>query len=313
MSAIDYISNNNLPCVLWLDGNINYIDNNSSTFVWQNRYGSSDYNFIQTNPFLHPTVITNGVSFFNNQKLYPLQNTIFDNSLSYTIIIVSRGNLSNTQQLVEVGKVNPALPKFLEIKYETENLNKDFSLLNFTSNINLNNASTYPEVLGISHNIKLGRTKITVNNSQIITKQAHSKGYVLNNISNFYLGNSSTDDYPFIGTLNHFLIFTPEINDIDLLSICSLLSQDSSEEFKLSTEFFNSSTLNISTASSIEFNPLSIYSLPVIAYKTATTTELDLSLETLLLLAYVWDELSTEQWNSLTEDEWANVLRGIYP
>lgn len=309
MTVSSYILSNNLPCKSWL----NFTDKSSiftigNTFNVANQINNGNYSFLQNDPAQHPINTSEGITFATNKKIYPQNNNLFDNSVqSYSIILAFKGTSTSEQNLISVSKQNPLLPKNLEYKYKDNASNQQFSILNlqqklYSEEYDRNNI----QIFMVSHNIKYGITKFSVDKDPFVTKINNDRGYMLNNMSTFYIGNS-IDSIPFTGNLLHFLMFVPEISDVHMLNLATQLVNVSPILDAKSEELVFSTTLSLSANVGVTFNPSYVFSYPILLNYSSTNT-LDASIFSNLVLSYVWSDLVTDQWNNMTTSSWDGLL-----
>lgn len=310
-NVLTYIDDNNLPCVTWIDGtDSSMLSISGSTFTAKNKLDNIAYDFIQTNPTLHPIISTNGISFTDNKRLFPRQADIFSPVLeqsSYSMIFVTKGNPVTHQQLLSIAKNNPALPKFLDIQQEDGASKHSFANVNLESFLTFEPFVGSTQTLMFSHDIRLGRTDVSVNKAPFTHYINTNKGYILNNFpSSFYLGNSSST-LPFVGELLHFLIFIPAIDNTHLTNLGNLLSNTKPVLDGLSTEFINYQGAYIDLTTISDAQAYISYSVPYIITHSYKYAFIDLTTEVSLSFYYKWNELTVENWNLMSEEFWNNV------
>ena len=235
-SVLDYINTNSLPCKVLLDGtdttNVYVTSNNIFTIV--NLIGNTDYDFIQTDSTLFPSINSSlGLVFNSNQRVYSRNSNLFDNAQSYTLINFLTGSTFTSNQLLQSTKTISTKPCGIEYFIETYDIQQQHSRLNITNTIT--NPLTYSgltdtnnltniQVFVINHNIKYGITQFSYNESNYISYLNRDKGdFTTGIINNIYLGNSSTSSKPLGNYFRHLLIFIPAISDLDINNIVNLL------------------------------------------------------------------------------------------
>ncbi len=123
--SLDYIETNSLPCRSYLDfTNMAYTSIVGSTFTQLNLTGNTDYDFISTGALNFPIRGAQGMTFTSTQKLFPRVSGIISGASSYSLLIVSK---NSNNSLLKVGKINPNLPKLLEIDYTSTNFAQNYS------------------------------------------------------------------------------------------------------------------------------------------------------------------------------------------
>lgn len=315
MSLLSYLEDNDLPCRIWLDSSdLATINISGNTFTWTNKIGISNYDFIQTTLANHPTVTSGGISFESNQNLQIRNNNVFSNAKSYSIVLITKQNTLSPISAIQVGKNNPSYSKFIDIEYDNNLIDREFSLENLTSSLE-NTHSESPQQLLLSHYIQQGLTSVSLDANPFQNKHFSSKGNVLDNLNaGFYLGNNSLGTQPFTGRILHFLLFSPAISDLQLFEVASFVNTglnkptQFSNEFDLSNSFILDIDINLNT-----FNKRFVYTSPIVIYNTYASSINNPSVLGTLTLAYVWDEIISERWDVLTETDWNNILKGSYP
>jgi len=260
-TTLDYISNNNLTCKVCLDGtdtNNVYI-NSSGIFTLVNLIGNTNYDFIQSNSTLFPSINGNeGLVFNSNQKLYSRNSNLFDNADSYTIINFLTGSTFTSNQLLEGSKSISTSPAGLEYFIETYDIMQQHSRLNIYNTIINNltyigltdsNEVSNIQVFVINHNIKYGITEFSYNQGNYITYLNKDRGSFSTNIlNNIYLGNSSSASKPLGNYFRHLLIFIPAIGNTDINNIVTTLLNPNIIWHEISSNQWNSiSSLNWNT------------------------------------------------------------------
>lgn len=223
----NYLDTNSLTtsAKVWLSGkDTSTIISDTSTFTWKNKLGEVDYDFLQSNASLHPVYSPPGVTFVDDDKLYPRVNDLFTAVSSYSIILISEGSdFSLENKILSIGKSNPLIPKFLEYSYKDSKVEQQFSLVNIQNILKSTGFLTSQQTVGINHTLKYGLTRISINKDPFQVQINSDKGHVFNNYpGNFYLGNSNTN-LPFTGKLLHFLVFIPEISETHINNIIDIL------------------------------------------------------------------------------------------
>lgn len=301
----DYITANALPNTLWLDGtDSSTISVIGSTFTWLNKFGNTNYDFLQTNVASHPFVTSRGVSFGSNRRVSPRVTSILQGIESYSMIVISTGNAVTQQAVLSISKNNPSLPKLLEYDYVTNTVEQQFSILNVINQLSTNSFLNNIKTLLLSHDIKYGKTSVSTNQTTFDTYINSDKGYLLSNFpSAFYLGNS-VDNIPFTGDLVHFLLFTPAISNTHLLNIGNILVSGTPVLNPLSEEFTRTSNVEIDLTSTVSASRLITYLPQIQPLIQSFNIEIDLNTLIVLITALEWDSLDTNNWNTLTTDLW---------
>lgn len=310
-NVLTYIQNNSLPCITWIDAtDSSMLTVSGNTFTAKNKINNIAYDFIQTNPALHPIISTNGLSFTDNKRLFPRQADIFSPVLqqsSYSMIFITKGNPAINQQLLAIAKNNPLLPKFLDIQQDSGGSKHSFANVNLQSFLEFEPFVGSTQTLMFSHDIRLGRTDVSVNKAPFTSYVNTNKGYILNNFpSSFYIGNSQST-LPFIGELLHFLIFIPAIDSTDLLNLGNLLSNSKPVLDKISEEFVNYQGAYIDLTTTTDVQSYISYAVPYVITQSYKYAFIDLTTEVSLSFYYKWNEMTTENWNLLSEEFWNNI------
>lgn len=281
-----------------------------STFTVLNKTGNTSYDFIQTDPSNHPVITDEGISFSGDNHLRPRQLDIFSPVLqnpSYSMVFITKGNPRIEQQLLSISKNNPDLPKFLDIRQYEGHSKKSFSNVNLQSFLSFPAFISSIQSLSFSHDIRLGRTVASVNNSSFKPYIDTNKGYILSNFpSAFYLGNSNTL-LPYLGSILHFLIFIPSIAPEHLHNIVNLLNNRKATLPLKSAEpvAFNNAAINM--ASIVELGASTKYQHPSDSIVSFNHCLLDLVSEISLSFYYKWDELLESNWFNMGEEFWDNL------
>lgn len=226
--VLTYINDNSLPCKTWLSAkNPSNFSISGDTFRWINSIGNSEYDFIQSNSSLHPTYTINGVSFSGEHKLFPVNTDIFTGVSSYSLIFITTGSLTSRNTLLNVSKVSPTKPSWMEEYYTESEISQQFSLVNVANTVGHEYTDVDTNYFATSRDIKYGITKLKIGSEGFIAYVNSDKGTVINNYpGHFFLGNSADSSHPFQGNLIDFLIFTPAISDVDIENLIVLLLAD---------------------------------------------------------------------------------------
>jgi hypothetical protein len=310
MSAKDYINTSQLNCVTWIDGtDITQLSTVGSTFTAKNKMGDTRYDFIQPVPSLHPLSGNDGLSFIDSRRLYPRQSDIFSNLdiSSYSIIFVTKGNSTISQQLLAIAKTPTDRAKLLDIRHRNGKSVSSFSNVNIESFQEYTPFSGDVQFLSLSHNIRLGNTSVSIDKNPFVSLSNTSKGYLLNNFpSSFYLGNASTN-LPFVGELLHFLLFIPAISNAHLSAISNLLGSSRPVLSGLSSEYTYDSNYLLDLSISNVVTPTIRYNSPIVELPLDTCIPIDLTCDIVLSFYYIWDNLENSDWDNLDVSYWDNL------
>jgi hypothetical protein len=229
--VLDYISDNNLPCKVFLDGrNGSKLYISGTNFYWKNTVDYPQYDFVQSNSAYHPSILGKGVSFSSNDRLYPVDRSLFANAKSYSTLFITQTDVSITQQLLTIGNRLSTYPNVLDYKLNTLKAVQNFAIRNVgaekaTSNISdLTTGTTVSQSIIFNHDVKLGITNFSVNSATFDRFINSNKGYLPTfDPYLFYLGNDNTAGSPFTGKLCYFLVFIPKITNAQLVDISNIL------------------------------------------------------------------------------------------
>jgi hypothetical protein len=211
---------------VWLNG----LD--SSSFVtsntglrWKNQLPNSSYDFQQSNPLLFPSVGGVGVQFAGNQRFNPVMNNLLVDAVSYTVMFQIDSPNPPDGSILGWSKTNPSKPPLLEYGYDAALPTQQFSLLNVVNELRLGDNAILDPLVALSHNIRYGKTALVLG-SFSEGRLNSDRGYLNENFfGEFYLG--SPAGTPLNGTLQHMLLFTPEISDVHITAIAALLPTSS--------------------------------------------------------------------------------------
>lgn len=237
-STLNYINKFNLPCKVCLNATrqSSFILN-SNEFVIRNLINNTDFDFLQTNYLLYPTIIDRlGLSFTNNQRLFSRNGNLFNNVSSYSLISVLSGNnftftpngIPSVNQLLQGSKIDNMLPPALEYYYTNADVNQQNSRVSTFNTIKVllpyGNEIENLQVLSLNHFTKYGLTEISINQSQFISFLNKERGVINENtISDIWLGNSNSQDKALENIFKYLLIFIPAINKTHIDNIVSKL------------------------------------------------------------------------------------------
>lgn len=304
MSVLEYIEENDIPVLFWLDmTDPNQYSIIGNTFRIENKYGNPGYSFIQNETSKHPVITPSGLSFSTNSYLVPV-NSFQLNSLSeYSCIFISTSLSESSQTVIDVSKTNNAYPSYLNYKYLNKLVQQrhSFSALR---NIRETNA-VFPaniQVSAISHDVKYGVTNIGINNLEAEFIINADKGRPLPSITTeFRLGNNLNSDY-FKGILQHVFFCDRKVSVDTLLT----LAQQAVNFVELSSGYQNN-ILPFFYQDKLNFN-IDFESDSVLNKLSQLTSNIDyidnIESSFQLLLNLFWDNLSTSEWNTIDLDLW---------
>lgn len=304
----NYITTNTLPCRTWIDAtDVAYRTITGNTFSIANRIGNPVFNFVQNNPSLHPIIGNKGITFASDKKLEPASSGLITQSTnSYTMIFVTSGDVDTAQQLLSVSKANPAIPKLLDIKHQNGRSQQSYARVNVENSIQFDSYNSDTQILVMSHDVRLGNTSVSINNKGFTAYQNTNKGYILDNYSSIYLGNS-VENLPFTGELLHFLLFVPAISEVHCENIANLLGTPKPSLPLISDDFRISKQAAVSLDVIPYINPNLVYRIPLLLHRKAKQDLLDLTVNISLSFFYTWDGLDNTNWDNLSVDFWNNL------
>jgi hypothetical protein len=303
--ALNYISTYSLPCQVFLDSHQYAIS--GTTLTWTNLMSNSNYDFLQINSALQPLVGTYGFKFAGNQYLYPRTGNLFNNATSYSIIAVTKNLPATNQKIFEVGKTNVSLPMNIAYNYYNFNLDQQFSQLNVANTVEFSNIITAPlSTICLSHDILYGTSVVNLNGQVYNYKVNTDKGYILNDFNNFILGNSSAT-LPFLGELVYFIVFIPQITNLQLDAVLNLLELDRPDLLPNAKEFNYSDTAILDTSTLNSINYSNIYQFPVTLLNYGEVSILNLQENIILLSGVIWNQITTSIWNTIDLNLWNNM------
>jgi hypothetical protein len=297
--SLDYIGINSLPCRSYLDfTNPSYSSISGSTFTQLNLTGNTNYDFISTGALNFPVRGSEGITFTSTQKLSPRVSDIIFDAPSYSLLIVSK---NSNNSLLKVGKTNPNLPKLLEIDYTATNFNQNYSRLNVADReLTLGDLET-TQVCLLSHDVVAGVSNTSINLADFQQNTKLDAGYMLPNLSSFVLGEG------FGGELLNFLLFVPAIENVHLLELGRRVS-DYIPQSELKFDKLLLTTENkIELATSLLSAPQIRFSLPIKLKNLEANSSLGFSSSLIVIASYLWDSLSDEQWENMSESLWDSI------
>ncbi|MGL5923699.1 hypothetical protein [Chroococcidiopsis sp.] len=220
--VLTYIQTHTLPAKVWLNGlDSSSFATSNTELRWKNQLLNPAYDFRQTDPTLAPSIGGLGVQFTGNKRFNPVMNNLLVGASSYTVIFQVNAENPFDGSLLGWRKLDSSKPQLLEYGYEAAQAAQQFSLLNLLNELRLGAAAITDSFFSISHNIRYGKSRAIVGSIPTIRFNS-DRGYLSDNFfGEFYLG--STSNTPLNGTLQHMLLFTPEIDDIHINAIASLL------------------------------------------------------------------------------------------
>jgi len=297
--SLDYIDTNSLPCRSYLDfTNTSYSSISGSTFTQLNLTGNTDYDFISTGALNFPQRGDFGATFTSTQKLSPRVSGIISGASSYSLLIVSK-NSGNS--LLKVGKTNPNLPKSLEIDYTTTNFAQNYSRLNVADReLTLGDLET-TQVCLLSHDVVTGVTNTSINLADFQQNTKLDAGYMLPNLSSFVLGEG------FGGELLNFLLFVPAIDNVHLLELGRRVSDYIPQSELKFDKLLLTTDSKLELATTFFSAPFAKYNLPIKIKNLETNGSLGFNSNLIVLATYVWDLLSEDSWNQISETLWDNM------
>ena len=297
--SISYITDNNLPCRTYLDfTNPAYSSVSGSNFTQLNLTGNTDYDFISTGALNFPVRGSQGITFTSTQKLSPRGSGIISGASSYSLLIVSK-NSGNS--LLKVGKTNPNLPRLLEIDYTPTNFAQNYSRLNVADReLTLGDLET-TQVCLISHDVVTGVTNTSINLADFQQNTKLDAGYMLPNLSSFVLGEG------FGGELLNFLLFVPAIDNVHLLELGRRVSDYIPQSELKFDKLLLTTDSKLELATTFFSAPFAKYNLPIKIKNLETNGSLGFNSNLIVLATYVWDLLSEDSWNQISETLWDNM------
>ena len=297
--SISYITDNNLPCRTYLDfTNPAYSSVSGSNFTQLNLTGNTDYDFISTGALNFPVRGSQGITFTSTQKLSPRGSGIISGASSYSLLIVSK-NSGNS--LLKVGKTNPNLPKLLEIDYTATNFAQNYSRLNVADReLTLGDLET-TQVCLLSHDVVTGVTNTSINLADFQQNTKLDAGYMLPNLSSFVLGEG------FGGELLNFLLFVPAIDNVHLLELGRRVSDYIPQSELKFDKLLLTTDSKLELATTFFSAPFAKYNLPIKIKNLETNGSLGFNSNLIVLASYLWDLLSEDSWNQISETLWDNM------
>jgi hypothetical protein len=297
--SISYITDNNLPCRTYLDfTNPAYSSVSGSNFTQLNLTGNTDYDFISTGALNFPVRGSQGITFTSTQKLSPRVSGIISGASSYSLLIVSK---NSDNSLLKVGKTNPNLPRLLEIDYTTTNFSQNYSRLNVADReLTLGDLET-TQVCLISHDVVTGVTNTSINLADFQQNTKLDAGYMLPNLSSFVLGEG------FGGELLNFLLFVPAIDNVHLLELGRRVSDYIPQSELKFDKLLLTTDSKLELATTFFSAPFAKYNLPIKIKNLETNGSLGFNSNLIVLATYVWDLLSEDSWNQISETLWDNM------
>ena len=297
--SLDYIVDNALPCRSYLDfTNKSYTSIVGSTYTQLNLTGNTDYDFISTGLLNHPTRGDFGAVFTSTQKLSPRVSGIISGVSSYSLLIVSK---NSNDSLLKVGKTNPNLPKLLEIDYTATNFAQNYSRLNVADReLTLGDLET-TQVCLISHDVVTGVTNTSINLADFQQNTKLDAGYMLPNLSSFVLGEG------FGGELLNFLLFVPAIDNVHLLELGRRVSDYIPQSELKFDKLLLTTDSKIDLASTFFSTPTTRFNLPIKIKNLDANSNISFSISLIVIASYLWDSLSEESWNGVSEALWDSM------
>lgn len=297
--SLDYIATNSLPCRSYLDfTNPSYSSVSGASFTQLNLTGNTDYDFISTGAANFPVRGSEGITFTSTQKLSPRISGIISGASSYSLLIVSK---NSDNSLLKVGKINPNLPKLLEIDYTATNFAQNYSRLNVADReLTLGDLET-TQVCLLSHNVVTGVTNTSINLADFQQNTKLDAGYMLPNLSSFVLGEG------FGGELLNFLLFVPAIENMHLLELGRRVSNYIPQSELKFDKLLLTTENKLELATSLLSVPHVKYNLPIKIKNLETNSVLGFSSNLVVIATYLWDSLGDSQWDSLSENLWDNL------
>ena len=297
--SLDYITSNNLTILSYLDfTNPSYSSISGSSFVQLNLAGNTNYDFISTGLANHPQQGTQGITFISTQQLSPRVSGIITDASSYSLLIVSK-NSSNS--LLKVGKTNPSLPKLLEIDYFSTNFSQTYSRLNVADQeLSLGDLET-TQVCLLSHDVISGVTNTSINLADFQKNTKLDAGYMLPNLSSFVLGEG------FGGELLNFLLFVPAIENVHLLELGKRVSDYIPQSQLKFDKLLLTTESKLELATTFFSAPQIMYNLPLKIKNLESNSSLLFDSSLIILVNYLWDNLSESNWDSINETLWNSI------
>jgi len=297
--SLDYIVDNSLPCRSYLDfTNPSYSSVSGVSFTQLNLIGNTDYDFISTGLANHPTRGSQGIQFASTQKLSSRVSSIISGASSYSVLIVSK---NSDNSLLKVGKINPNLPKLLEIGYTATNFAQNYSRLNVADReLTLGDLET-TQVCLLSHDVVTGVTNTSINLADFQQNTKLDAGYMLPNLSSFVLGEG------FGGELLNFLLFVPAIENMHLLELGRRVSNYIPQSELKFDKLLLTTENKLELATSLLSVPHVKYSLPLKIKNLETNSALSFGSSLIVIASYLWDSISESQWDGISSNLWDNL------
>jgi hypothetical protein len=269
-----------------------------STFTQLNLTGNTDYDFISTGALNFPIRGAQGMTFTSTQKLFPRVSGIISGASSYSLLIVSK---NSNNSLLKVGKINPNLPKLLEIDYTSTNFAQNYSRLNVADRELAFGDLETTQVCLLSHDVVTGMTNTSINLADFQQNTKLDAGYMLPNLSSFVLGEG------FGGELLNFLLFVPAIENVHLLELGRRVSDYIPQSELKFDKLLLTTESKLELATSSLSAPHIKFQLPIKIRNLEANSRLLFSSSLIVIASYLWDSLSNEQWDGMSESLWDSV------
>jgi hypothetical protein len=144
-------------------------------------------------------------------------------------------------------------------------------------------------------------TNTSINLSDFQQNTKLDAGYMLPNLSSFVLGEG------FDGELLNFLLFVPAIDNLHLLELGRRVSDYIPQSELKFDKLLLTTDSKLELATTFFSAPFAKYNLPIKIKNLETNGSLGFNSNLIVLATYVWDLLSEDSWNQISETLWDNM------
>lgn len=215
-AVLDYINNNNLSLVTWLNADAANISTANNMFTWLNSKPDVNVDFIQSSSASYPVVTASGISFGQGQWLRS-RLPVTHSAKSYTVLHISTNTNDTTASLVSYLKTASNTSQIDYLVSGTA-VRQVYTPSLLTTTVDMGELDTGSDVvrLGVSHNVKRGISSLVlpgVTSSSILNIDTSHEASGLVQIG----GDAQIEN------LYHLLIFNGKLATSDIHQLLDLL------------------------------------------------------------------------------------------